>query len=302
MIHPFKLNIMSDTLLAFVYGIVAMVAFGFSNGFARKLAKDFGAAQSIILRNSVIVITFCLFFPFFISQVNFNAYYIFIGVIIVTASYLGIFFFYKALEKGDVGVVAPISSTRIVFSMILGLALLGDSINGFQFFAIISIMIGLIILSINFRKFKNSDFLDINSGVPYAILAAIFWGFTLPLFKIPSKELGAFLYAFIVEICVLIISTLQVVLSEKKLVNLKSLNSSQLLTALFVGFFAAIASLALNFGYATGKISIVAALTGANTMVAAFIGVVLFREKLDLKKLVGIVIIIGAVVIIGLTS
>lgn len=293
---------MSDTLLAFIYGLIAMLAFGISNGFSREISRKFKAAGSIVYRNLVVVATLLILLPFFTSQIHIDFFYILIGIVIVSISYLGLYFFYKALEMGDVGVVTPISSSRIILAMAIGLIFLGDDVNTIQIVAIVLIFIGLAFLSINLKRFLNSDILNIKSGVPYAFLAAVFWGVTLPLFSIPSKELGAFFFTLIVEANVLVISILQILFSKKNSLKLEQVKTKDLLTILLVGFSSAIASVAVNFGYATEKVSIVSAVSGANIMVAVLIGVLAFKERLNLKQIISILIIVGAVVVIGLTS
>jgi uncharacterized membrane protein len=291
---------MSNANSAIIYAIFSFLGMGLSNPIIKKYVVHLGAAKSIFYRGLVVTfITGCFAF-IFISKSKFDLYYFILGIIIAAVSYSGLHFFNRALETGKVGLVAPVNSTRILISIFVGVVFLEDRINVTNCLSIAIIFLGLIFISINFRELKKSNLLSIKSGVPYALISALFWGVTLPLFSIPAKHLGAFFYTFIVEIIVFAIS-LSILISQKKNLKLKKDElKKNFWGIILIGILSSIGSIFMNLGYATGLISIVAAIVGTNPLIGVLYGRIFYKEKLSILQYTSIIMIIIGIITLSI--
>lgn len=287
---------MDITLYAILISLVSAFGWGIGNALQKPIVKAISATNLIIYRGIIISVITGILLLLNIHTQNFDIKYIFIGVLITLLSYGGLFYLVKALEKGAIGVVLPINSSRIVITTLIATLFLNDNLNKTQMLCILVIFIGIVASTIDLHKFKNSDFMHISSGVPFALLSALSWGIGLALFSIPTKVLGVFLFTFLVEITNLIIAITQNVYSRSKL-DLKVFHNKDLLfKVLIMGLSTAIANISMILGYDTGKVSIVTAVSSTSPLISALIGIFVFKEILTKQKyLSGIVIIIGII-------
>lgn len=293
---------MSIQLQAMLYALVPMICFGLSNAISKKPTEILGPNRFIIYRGIITTSITGLAALIFFQQINFDLKYLLGGIFITLISYFGLYFFTKSLEIGKVGVVVPVASSRILVSALLGIVFLKDILSVLQIISILIIFSGVVVISINFNDIKNSKIFDKKSGIMFALLAAFFWGSTLPLFGIFSAVLGAFFFAFIVELTVIVEAIIQSGISKKKIgINKEEINSTWKLI-LIVGTLGALATIFLNFAYSTGEVGVVAAVSGSSSVISVLYGMLVFKEKLSFKQVTAITLIILGIIALSYFS
>ena len=154
-------------------GLIAMLASGLGTALIKQPTVELGPLQTIVWRNVIAVPFLAILFFAVGSPLDFSQGSIAVGFGIAVASYFPFMFFMLGLEREKVGVIMPIASGRIIVSAVFGFLLLGDTMTVEKLVAIAVIFSGIFVGTINWRDFKNSDFLNLKSGVPYAIIAAL---------------------------------------------------------------------------------------------------------------------------------
>lgn len=290
---------MDNQTTAVLISLIPFFAFGLTNALSKKYVNLLGSSQSIIYRNTIVIILLFITLLGFINESHFILKEIILGVFLSAISYFGLYFFYKGLELGKVGLVAPISHTRVFLASLIGITFLGDSITNLQFISIIIIFIGSALISLNLRSIKSSVIFSKKSGLGFALLAALFWGSTFPFFSHFSTVLGAFLFSFILEVTVLAMSLVTTLKTEGKIKLEPAKIKKYWLGLLIIGALSALASFSMNLAYKTGEISIVSAITSASPMISIIYAGIIFKERLTRQQYIAsFLIIIG---IIGLS-
>ncbi|OGG03705.1 hypothetical protein A2W14_04005 [Candidatus Gottesmanbacteria bacterium RBG_16_37_8] len=285
---------MNLQMKAIVFSLISMIGFGLETAIVKKYSEILGPIRMIFYRNLVIVLITFIALLFFIKSINFDINYILLGFIISAASYGGIFFFMKALSKGKVGIVSPIVGTRGLIASFIGLVIFREVITTGQLFSILIAFTGIILSTINFSDFKKSNIFSFKSGVPFAILAAIFWGMTFPLFSIPSGILGAFLFSFILELTVLFMATMQTIIIKIP-IDIKKDFSRYSFAIITIGSLGSLGSIFMNLGYATGQISIVSTILSCVPLVAVIYGRLVYRELMSTKQYLAAALMIAGI-------
>ena len=136
-------------------------------------------------------------------------------------------------------------------------------------------------------------------GVGYALLACILWGVVFFLFKFPVNILGPILTSFIIEFIILICAGFNIFVSKEKL---KFNDNSLWKWLIAAGFFTAIGTIFYNLGINIANISLVSAIAFSNPLVASIMGAVIYKEKLGLKKYLGILLVVLGIFLLSFLS
>jgi transporter family protein len=290
----------SELINVILLSLVPMFGFGISNAMQKLYVERLGPAKLITYRGLTIVSILLVYWLFNLTNSNLDLQQMLLGAFVAFISYFGLFFLNKSLQDGKVGLVIPVSSSRVLISAIVGIAFLGEQISGLQLLMVLLIFVGVFAAVINFNDLASSNIFSFKSGVPYALLAAFFWGITFPLFGGFSAILGAALFSLIAELTVTVVSVAQQLLQKKSLALSKEefkLNWAGVGT---IGVLGAIAAVFMNTAYATGYYSIVTAITAASPVVSIIFGILIFKEKLSLQQLIAIILILIGIVALPL--
>ncbi|MBD3280152.1 EamA family transporter [Candidatus Dojkabacteria bacterium] len=287
---------MNETIQAIILAVVAMFGFGISNGISKKYAQAVGPLRLITYPRVLVVGGLFILSVVSWQNVTFDWKYIGLGIFTIAISYFGLFFFNKSIEVGKVGVAVPVTAGRIIISAMVGVMFLEDSLNLLQFMSIFLVTFGIALLSLDFRQLKNSNILNIESGVPYAVLAALFWGASMPFFGYFGNKVGVVFFAFLTELTVFSQSIVHTKLRGMKVVVARKRLKENITGLAFIGVCTLIASLSVTAGFATGKVGIVAAISGSSPVISVLVARLLFKELLEPKQYIAIFLVVAGIV------
>lgn len=291
---------MNNEILGILAAIVCMFSFGLVNVLTKKPAEHFGAMQATVLRQVVLLPILFIVLVLTWERHTFNIPYMVLAAIIASFSYFGLYFFTIALTQGKVGVVVPLSSGRVFVTTVIAIVFLNDSLNSAQFAAMLVLLMGISLISLNLAELKQLKTGAGESGISYALLAVLFWGVTFALFSIPIAKIGAYLFTFILELSVFTMATLQTVFMREKLPSLNAFQGKFTLMLVLMGITGAAGSLFLNIGYDLGSISIVTAISSASPIVSLLYATTVFKEKLSIQQYLAIALIMFGVITLPL--
>ena len=132
-----------------------------------------------------------------------------------------------------------------------------------------------------------------SSGIPYALLTCVLWGLMFSLYKIPVMVIGPILTALIIEIGIFIISLIQILKTGKK-INMP--DRSTLNYLILLSIFTAIGGAFFNFGIMVAEVSIVAAISMANPLIATIYGKYVYKETINIQQYLAISFILIGIV------
>lgn len=288
---------MNNSSLGILFGLVALLTNGFAGSLAKVPVKALGVNKLIFYRtvfNSLLLLIVLLFT---LNQSNFSLKYVLITVAIAIFGYLPMFFFYKAMALGKVGVVSPVASANSIVAVLLSIIILKESLNGLQTISIFFIVFGVILISTNFKEFERSSLFKISSGIPYALLAALGWGIWSVLVKAPIQVLGPFFTSFIMETVGLVVAYL-LICGTKEGIKIK--DKSILRTVIPISIFMVIWSLAYYQGIKISNVSILVPLSSASPLIVALYGKFKYKEVLSTQQYVGIGVILLSVIMLSM--
>lgn len=274
-----------------ILGLLTMLGFGMSNALSRIPAQKIGGLRTIFYRGlglSIVQLLILVFlFPSGITKQG-----IAIAIAVAIFSYLPIMFFYKGLQIGKVGIMSPIANSSAIFTTLLATIFLGETLQVSQLTSGLVVVFGILLISINFRDFKNSHLFNLSSGAPYALAACILWGITFFLFKYPVSMVGPILTSFVVEFAILILCATHMRIKKEDFSL--PIGYGKYFTGII--FFSVVGPLAYNYGIQTSSVSLMAMLYMANPLIATTYARFAYGEKLSLQQYAGIGLVILGVV------
>lgn len=208
-----------------------------------------------------------------------------------TAGYL---YFYKAFEIGNVSVVSATINLNTVIAIILAYLFLGQRLDGWQIPAIIMVIVGIILVSINFNDLKKNGF-SLLVGVKETILASIAFGIFWNLSQMLSGSIGWISLTFFVKIISIILMIIFSIIFKKEKLFEKNVKNFLPVIAL-VGILETFAVASVNFGLSIGELVIVTPISSALSIVTISMAVIFLKEKISKTQTIGILMTVVGIV------
>lgn len=146
----------------------------------------------------------------------------------------------------------------------------------------------------NFRSPRDSNILKLASGVPYALVAAVLWGVVFFLIIYPTRSLGPWAAALLLEIGVAMAAAVHVGLRREPLLLRQAATRPVVMNALMI----AGGTLAYTVGVRSFNIGLVATLSNSTAVVSIIAATLIHHEQLARnERLLAAVMIIGVVVV-----
>ena len=114
---------------------------------------------------------------------------------------IGYIFFYRGFGKGNVSVVAPITASWSVITVLLAAFLFAEALTPLQIVGVIAVFIGVFFASTNFAELKKSIKMGgWSAGATDAAVAMIAWGISYALLKPITSAVGPIMALFLLKI------------------------------------------------------------------------------------------------------
>ena len=285
-----------NSMLGILFGLVAMLGYGISNSMSQVPIKAIGSKRTIFFRNATASAFLGLATLFFLSETTISAEYVLIALGIAFLGYLPQLAYFRALKAGKVGVVSPIASSSVVFTVLFSLIFFNEVLGAWQVAAIASIVLGVIFISANPKDWKNTNLLNLSSGVPYALVAGVLWGLVYFLLKIPVSALGPMLSGFLLEFGGMVFSGINLKLSK---VSFGIPDGGILQKMIIIGLLGGMGTMFFNLGIQGSDVSIVAAITFSWPMLAAIYAKYAYKEEMGLLQWAAAVLILAGIIVLS---
>lgn len=273
-----------------------MLGYGISDFFPSRLTKSAGSVNLLFWYFSISSLMLAVVgllvsgFPIITGD---DAILI-VGAIALNV--LGLLTFLKGLKIGKLSIIAPISGSWSVITVLIGVIFLSEALNVLEIVGIILVIFGTLLASLRIRDVLRLKRDTIISGSEYAVATMLIWGVLFALIGILSKRIGWLSPIFIVTVGSAVVLFVYSVVGKVELkfpVKLYRMVGLWTLTGTLAFIFY---SLGTNYGY----ISIVSPITAASAFVAVILGVIVLRERLENEQRLGIVLIIIGIILVAI--
>jgi drug/metabolite transporter (DMT)-like permease len=212
---------------------------------------------------------------------------------------LGTVSLFKSFEVGQLSIVSPIASSYPALSTIFAVLLLNERVSQTRLAAILAILAGIILVSLQSREKMLASNRRVGAGVGYALCAFTSMGFLYFALKIVVADLGGFLPVLLLRWVSALVLTVAVVWDRPRSISHRPRN---LILIGVVGVGDSLANIAYNLGLAMGAVAVVSTVSGLFSSVTVLLAWLLLKERLAMHQGLGFLAILVGVGIIGYFS
>lgn len=280
-----------------IFAIVTMLSWGVADFLAKKAIDRIGYTRSLLINQSIALGPIFVYAILFFNIPEISASLILITIATAFLGLVGYLSFYKGLQKGNISVVSPITSSWAVITTLLAIVIFGETLSSLQIVGVLGIFIGIFLTSTNLKEFKKSIRQGTSNGVLEAIIAMVAWGLTFFLVKPIVDAAGPVMAVLFLRAIMLVFLFSWVRVSRTKigiptkLIFLFLIGSGLLDVFGFVTY---------NIGITTEFLSVVSPIVAIFPAVTIMLAYVFLKERLVNNQKIGIVAILAGLVLISL--
>ena len=201
--------------------------------------------------------------------------------------------YFRALQIGDVNKVVPIDKSSTVLTILLAFLVLGEPISWLKGICVVLIAVGTFLMIEKKPETKtDAEKSTKRSWLFYAILSAVFASLTSILGKIGISGIESNLGTFIRTAVVLLMSWMMVFVT-KKTPKLREIPKNELGFICLSGIATGGSWLCYYKALQDGLAGVVVPIDKLSILVTISFSFLVFHEKLSLKALVGLVLIVA---------
>ncbi len=199
--------------------------------------------------------------------------------------------YFHALRYGDVNKVVPIDKSSTILTIILAFIILHEGISLIKGIAVVLIAVGTFLMIQ--KKESTSENKDSNkSWFIYAVLSAVFASLTSILGKIGIDGIDSNLGTAI-RTCVVLIMAWLIVFVKHKQHGIKDIPHNELIFICLSGLATGASWLCYYKALKDGQASAVVPIDKLSILVTVAFSYIVFKEKLNMKSGIGLVLIVG---------
>jgi len=277
----------------YIFAVVAMLSFGLSPLFYKYVIN---ANVSPVIANEIrafmtLIIMLIYFIPSFLGIWKVTFYdIIMFAIVAFFGAFLGDTVYFYSLKYTDVSITAPVSSSYAIIIVIIMFAFFKESISIFEIIGGLIIILGIWIIQERTKRRMQKI------GVFLALLSALFYAIAIVIMNIvlPSTSIESMV---MFRIIFTLLFLLPLSISQGNFPKLP-----KIWILLGIGGFLGIGIGVVFMLYSMETIGVVATglFSSASPMITSFLGIILFKERKSLIKIVGISLIIIGLIIVSI--
>ncbi len=272
-------------MLGFLFAVVSLLGFGGSAVFLKKPVQRLGVFPAILtnyLFTSILTFASVLVFGSLALPSPEIALLllatVFVGTIAIVA-------FFKAVEDGELSIVAPVAKTSVIVTVAVSMAFFGEVLTAVQAAGMAVVIAAAIAVGTEGQGIKRLE-----RGISYSIMTAVGWGLFFAMLKPLVAEMGPFNAAFYTEAGIFALLVAFVVATKQKI-----LFNADAAKGIFVrAVLLTVAAVTYNFAISLIGVAISATFIAASPAVIAILSKLYLKEEIQAYKYVGIAgIVVG---------
>ncbi len=278
--------------------LIGHLAYGITNPLWKSPAQKVGTFPLVMIRSLGCLLIFLLLFLFseyfgYGKNYKLSANLFVEAFVLCCLNSLGLIFFIKSLQHGEVSTVIGLNKLNIIIGFVIAFLFRGEEITKGKILLGLVVALGIYLVDQN-RNNKIGDFKPSKSFF-YIFLSRFFWG-TFFLLIPYIKDFGILLFCIVLESAVFTTSSIFYVFSNKKF-NFESIQKRTIIEILFLILLGCIGTVCLNFALAKMGIFLFAIIALIEPAIGLTFSKFYYKEKLEFQKILGIFISVVAVII-----
>jgi drug/metabolite transporter (DMT)-like permease len=287
-----------------IYGLVAALGWGLADFLTAILARRIGAFVALLISQvtGTVVLAFALPVAGTIGRPSAGAVAAMVAMgALSAAAYFGLF---RGLELGPVALVSPIVAADTAVAIALAVAFLGESLRAGPWVGIGVTMVGVVFASTDARAawgaIRGRRTATAKTGIPLGLMAMVIFGVGLAVTGGYAQRLGWFLPSIVTRLGTL--GALAVTTAGPKRDVLRVRPSRRDLgLGIVIGVVDIVGFAAFSRGSELGLVTVVSAASAAFPLVPVVGGVLLFRERPVWLQWLGVALVVGGLLLLGVT-
>lgn len=273
----------------------------FINGFLDIIEKKGSNKQPLhfwvqanLLYGIFNIILGILFMPSILTKFNFSTMILTFPITFLSA--LGYYCSVKAFQYSSVSSVSPILHSKIVLVLILSVIFINDKLSSTQLILIFLLLIFNILLNKDKKSQKSKK------GILFALGFLFSNGLATFLNKIIINLVpDPISITFYIGITTIISIIIMVIFIRKfELLNIKQFKNKKY--AILMESLEVVAMLLLRYAMIDGNVVIITAMTSSSIIIALILSKLIFKEKIDFKKWIIIIVIVICLALLSVVS
>jgi uncharacterized membrane protein len=289
---------MDKTLISLLSGLGGMFGWGTSDFFANSASEKIGHFRTLFWSQIAGMILMGIFMVVF----NPAPLYSFDSLILLVISSVlytfGYLYFYKAFEIGNVSVVSATINLNNVIAILLAYFFLGQRLSSTQTPAVVLIILGIVLVSVNLRDFARGS-VSLLKGVKEAVIASFAFGIFWNLSQLLSEKIGWLPTTFYIKVITIVLLIMMSRFNQKDS-NFEKKHLNILPVVILVGILEALAIASVNFGLSVGDLILITPISSALSVVTISLAVIFLKEKITKIQVLGMVLALVGIVVSGI--
>jgi drug/metabolite transporter (DMT)-like permease len=279
-------------------GIMALIFWGLSDYLAGKSGQD---KDEYLTTFIVQIATPLLLLPLVLLHkepiiIGASFFVVILSALFFAVAYVS---FVRALTIGPFGVAAPIGNSYALITLIIGVAFLQLQISLIQFFSLLIIIIGVVLLSVEKKAFNYKELKG--SALPLAMVTMFFWGIAFVLIDIIIDVYPWYQLLFLLGVFMCLFTFSYYLIVHKSFPKWETMKYKNMTYAWKGGLALAVGSIAfyLGAGY-SGSVVIPAVVASASPLVTSLMAHIKDKEKLSVYKRIGALVIVLGLMLLNI--
>ncbi|MYC33523.1 MAG: DMT family transporter [Chloroflexi bacterium] len=276
----------------FYWGFSGLLAWGIADYLARGASRRIGSVSTTLLTQ---LIGLALPLAFVVAEAATGRLSVDIpGLMLwapLTGAALGFGYlvYYTGLARGAVTVVSSAASAWLAVTVLIAVALFGESVGAGQMALMAGVLLGILLLSAG--PLTGSE---VSSGLPWGLATMLGIGMAMALFDHATAAAGPMLAVLVVRAISAIPSCALALARRMPIRRPQDCNGWALLAA--IGVVDAAGYVGYNLGVAAAPVSLVAPIAAAHPLVTIALAVGINRERPRITQWAGASLIIAATI------
>ena len=279
---------MDRTLISILSGLGAMFGWGTSDFLANNASDKIGHTRTFFWSQIAGLVLMGLVGLFLSTGLSSFSPPILILIVVAGIAYaLGYLYFYNGFEIGNVSVVSAAINLQNVFVIAISYFVFGQTLTFFQIPALLLLMIGVTLVSVNFKDLTSGE-VSLVKGIKETLIATMLFGIIFwPVNEYIVERVDWISASFMIKLVAIVFVMLMSKTTKRNLAIPESArNMTKVLIA--IGCLEAIGIISMSYGVSLGDAIIVAPIASALTIVTVSLAVIFLKEKLTRTQWAGI--------------
>ena len=278
--------------VGFYWGFSGLLAWGIADYLARGASRQIGSVSTTLLTQLIGLALPLTFVAFEVAtgrlSVNWPALALWAPL---TGAVLGFGYlvYYTGLARGAVTVVSSAASAWLAITVLIAVALFGESVGIGQVALMAAVLLGILLLSAS--RLTGSE---VSSGLPWGLATMLGIGVAMALFDNATAAAGPMLAVLVVRAVSAIPSSAFALARRMPIRRPQDGNGWALLAT--IGVVDAAGYVGYNLGVASAPVSLVAPIAAAHPLVTIALAVSINRERPRITQWAGAILIITSTI------